>query len=82
MTTTTARPSPTVSGPIADRGRRRVRLLAFLLLGLALLTVAGVIAWNSLQSPPQPAGTTSFDPGSTYAPGGSVYDEQVPQAAS
>ena len=82
MTTTTAHRTPTVSGPIADRGHRRVWLLAFLLLGLAVLTLAGVIAWNSAQSPSQPAGTTSFDPGSAYAPGGSVYDQQVPKAAS
>jgi hypothetical protein len=56
------------------------RLLAALTVTLAVVTATAIVEWN--QVPATHESTVSvFIPAASYAPDGSVYDSQVPQAA-
>jgi hypothetical protein len=80
MTTSTPQTDElTIGAPDVEHDHRG-RLLAALTVGLALVTVTTIVSWDRIQhTQPHPA-TTQFGPGSPEIPGGSVYNEQVPQA--
>jgi hypothetical protein len=55
-------------------------LLAALTVALAAVTATAIVEWN--QGPATHESTVSvFTPAASYAPDGSVYDSQIPQAA-
>jgi hypothetical protein len=56
------------------------RMLAALTVGLALVTATTIVSWDRIQHTRPHHATTQFGPGSPEIPGGSVYNEQVPQA--
>jgi hypothetical protein len=80
MTTTpTTHRGPAATDTSGD-DRHHGRLLAVLTLCLALLTVTAVLSWARMQAePPRPTNSV-YGPGSPELPGGSVYNEQVPQS--
>jgi len=84
MTTSSTHPKMEELTPASNDGRRRAgRFIAGILCTVAALTY---VIHNAGSRPPaaQPAvsrSVSSYGPGSPYAPGGSVYDEQVPAAA-
>ena len=82
MTTSMTRPAQVGPNLATTRSARRRRLGALVALGLLVLAVAAAVGWTRLHSMGRPAGRSVYEygPGSGYAPGGSVYDEQVPAA--
>ena len=83
MTTSMTRPALVGTDLTTGHTARRRWLAVFVVLGLLALAVAAAVGWNRLYATGQPAGRSGYlyGPGSAYAPGGSVYDEQVPAAA-
>jgi hypothetical protein len=80
MTTSTPQTDELTIGAPDVEHQNRGRLLAALTVGLALVTVTTIVSWDHIQHTRPHHATTQFGPGSPEIPGGSVYNDQVPQA--
>jgi TRAP-type C4-dicarboxylate transport system permease small subunit len=85
--TTTAQPvSATIATDRSDERRTFPRALVVALIALAALTIA-VVTWQltattSTTTPVDSVPKAAADQLAPYRPGGSVYQQQVPKAAS
>jgi hypothetical protein len=78
MTTSTTRPTMQPLTPASKNSRRRAgRFIAGILCAAAVFT----FAVHNVGSRTAVRQTDLYSPGSAHAPGGSVYNEQVPAAA-